>query len=90
MYLALSTLLHIKPGQCNIIMDECKYKYMFCSESNTSYFIMLAHYVRGDCSHMAVEVVISHQYSVMCCCHMTDGNRGQSDKMASDMKVWVK
>jgi len=25
---------------------------------------------------MAVEVEPSHQYSVTCCCHMTDGSRG--------------
>jgi len=29
----------------------------------------------------------SRQYSIPFCCHVTDGSRGQSDRMASDMEV---
>ena len=38
---------------------------------------MLAHKVReADAGSMAVEVEPSHQYSISCCCHVTDGSRG--------------
>ena len=30
----------------------------------------------ADVGGMAVEVECSHQYSVPCCCPVTDGNRG--------------
>ena len=29
-----------------------------------------------DVGVMAVEVKHSHQYSIICCCHMKDGSRG--------------
>ena len=39
----------------------------------------------------AVEVEPSHQYSIACCCHATDGSRGaHSDQMAPDMEVTMK
>ena len=39
---------------------------------------------------MAVETEPSHQYSIIFCCHVADGSRGQSDKMASDMEECMK
>ena len=39
---------------------------------------------------MAEEVESFHQYPVMFCCSVTDGSRGQSDKMVSDMEVCMK
>ena len=41
-----------------------------CSKSNTSYFWMLAHNI------MAVDAEPSHQYTITCCHHATDGSRG--------------
>jgi len=41
----------------------------------------------ADVGGMAVEVEPSHQYSIACCCCVTDGSRGQYDRMASDMGV---
>jgi hypothetical protein len=49
--------------------------YVGRSESNASYFIMLAHGVRGEVGDMAVEAEPSHQYSVKFCCRATDGSR---------------
>ena len=37
-----------------------------------------------------VETELSHQYSVTFCCSVTGTAQGQSDKMASDMKVRMK
>ena len=39
---------------------------------------------------MAIEVEPSQQYSVTCCCHVTDGSRGASGRMAADMEMRVK
>lgn len=36
---------------------------------------------------MAVEVQTSCQYSIAIFCHVTDGSRGASDKMTSDMEL---
>ena len=44
----------------------------------------------ADVGVMIVEVEPSHQYSLIFCCCATDGSRGQSDKMASDMEVHMK
>ena len=38
----------------------------------------------ADVGGMAVEAEPSHQYSIIFCCRMTDG---QSDKMESDVEV---
>jgi len=44
-----------------------------------------------DIGGMAVEVEPSLQYSIKCCCHVTQmAAEGQSDKMASDMEVQIK
>jgi len=43
-----------------------------------------------DADDMVVEVEPSYQYSVPFCCHVTDGIRWQSDRMASDMEGRVK
>jgi hypothetical protein len=59
------------------------------SESNASYFIMLAHYVRGSAGGMAVEVETFLPVVHMFCCCVTAAE-GQSDKMASDMEVRTK
>jgi len=37
-----------------------------------------------------VEIELSHQYSVTFCCSVTGTAQGQSDKMASDMKMRMK
>jgi len=34
---------------------------------------------------MTAEAEPSHQYSIMFCCHVTDGSRGTSDKIVSDI-----
>ena len=39
---------------------------------------------------VVVEVVPSRQYPVTCCCRVTDGSRGESDKMVSDMEARMK
>lgn len=44
-----------------------------------SYFMMLAHDVRGGAT--AVEVEPSYPYPITYCCPVTDGSRGHSDKM---------
>jgi len=57
-------------------------------QSNASCFVMLAQTSEVDVGGMAVEVETSwtsHQYSVTCCCHVTD-----ADRMASDMEVHIK
>jgi len=41
----------------------------------------------ADVGGTAEEAEPSHQYSIMFCCCVTDGNRGQSDRMVSDMGV---
>ena len=41
----------------------------------------------ADVGGIAVGVEFSHQYSVTCCCHATDGSR---NKMAADMAVHMK
>ena len=43
-----------------------------------------------DVAGMALEVEASHHYSVTYCCHVADSSKGQSDKMASDIDVWMK
>jgi len=43
-----------------------------------------------DVDGMAVETESYCQWSITFCCHMTDGNRGQSDTMVSDMEVHMK
>ena len=50
------------------------------SEINASYFIMLAHDVRGNVIDMAVEVEPSHQYSVKFHCRATWQQRGSLTK----------
>ena len=59
-----------------------------CSLSNTSYFMRVALKTvppillcwsitsEADVGGVAVEAEPSHQYSVICCCHLTDGSRG--------------
>ena len=44
----------------------------------------------ADVSGMAVKAEPSHQHSITFCCHLTDGSRGQSDKMVSDTKDHMK
>jgi len=39
---------------------------------------------------MAVVVEPSHHYPITCCCCVTDGSRGQSDKMAAHVDVHMK
>ena len=39
---------------------------------------------------MAVEDEHAHQYPTTFCCHVTEGNREQSDRMMSDMEVHMK
>ena len=39
---------------------------------------------------MAEETEPSQQHSITCCCCVTDGSKGQSDKMASDMELHMK
>ena len=43
-----------------------------------------------DAGVMAVETEPSNKYSITFCCCVTDGSRGKSYKMASDMEVQVK
>ena len=43
-----------------------------------------------DVGGMAVEAEPSLQYSIIFCCHVTDGSKGQSDRMASVMEVCKK
>jgi len=44
-----------------------------CSKSTASYFILLAHGIRGGC--MAAEAEPSHQRSLSFCCCEPDGSR---------------
>jgi len=53
-------------------------KYEGCSESKASYIF---YYVGPWCQEAgtgstAVEAEPTHQYSVTCCCRVTDGSRG--------------
>ena len=43
-----------------------------------------------DVGGMAVGVESSHQYSIISCCCVMDGNRGAFYKIASDMEVHMK
>ena len=43
-----------------------------------------------DVGDMAIEVEPSHQYSLTYCCCVSDGSRGQSNKMVPDTEVWMK
>ena len=52
------------------------------------YVILLTHHNRGG--GMAIEVKLSHQYSIAFCCHVTDGNRGAVWQMVSDMEEQMK
>lgn len=44
----------------------------------------------ADVGGTAVECEPSHQYSITCCCRVTDGSRGAVWHMASDMEVRMK
>jgi len=44
----------------------------------------------ADVGCMAVEAEPSHQYSIKCCCPVTDGAEGHSDTTVYDMEVWMK
>lgn len=50
--------------------------YEGCSESNAAYFMMLSSDIRGGFWCMASQIEPSHQYSIICCCHVTNGSRG--------------
>ena len=43
-----------------------------------------------DVDSTALEGGASHQYCITFCYSVTDGSRGQSDKMVSDMEAWMK
>lgn len=47
----------------------------------------LAYSIRGDVGGMAVEVNLSHQYSIAFGCRVTDGAEGQCDKMVPDVEL---
>jgi len=46
------------------------------SESEASYVMTLATTSEVDVGGMAVEVELSHQYPITCCCRVADGSRG--------------
>ena len=51
--------------------------YEGCSESTTSHFIMLSRNIRSGCWwYDRLKAEPSHQYSVTCCCCVTEGSRG--------------
>ena len=51
-------------------------KYEGCSESNGSYLLCWPMTTEADAGGMAVQVEPFHQYSVTCCCHVTESSRG--------------
>ena len=61
-----------------------------CFKSNASYFIMLAHDVRGECWWYGYRGWTFHQYSVTLCCCETDDSRGAVQQMVYDMEVQMK
>jgi len=46
------------------------------SESEASYVMTLATTSEVDVGGMAVEVELSHQYPITCCCRVAVGSRG--------------
>ena len=43
-----------------------------------------------DVGGMTVEVEPSHSFSVTCCFYVTDGSKGMSDQIVTDVEVWMK
>ena len=44
----------------------------------------------ADIGGKTAEAEPSHQYSITCCCRVTDGSRGAPDKIACNMEVQMK
>ena len=58
------------------LRNQLHFIYKGHPESNASYFIMLPTASEVDVGGVAVEVEPFCQYSVTCCCCVTDGSKG--------------
>ena len=58
------------------VLKVCEKKYEGCSKSNAFCFMLQAKTSEADIGGMSVEAEPAQQYSIPCCCCVTDGSRG--------------
>mgnify|MGYP001858769923 FL=1 len=72
------------------MQKETVHKYEGCSRSNVSYFILLAHGIRGRWRWYSSRDWTFLQYPIIYCCYATDGSRGAVWQTVSNVEVHVK